>query len=91
MHIRKQQRHRKHMRTKETAFNKAKKKKKIKGGMPSVLYWDSNVSYILEQTGKTRRQHPLSPPPKKPEQLKSTDDKIIYSWSKPEKTGKNSR
>lgn len=34
---------------------------------------------------------PLPSPPPKPEQLKSTDDKIIYSWSKPEKTGKNSR
>lgn len=36
MQIRKQQRHRKHMRTKETAFDK---EKKIKGEMPSALYW----------------------------------------------------
>jgi len=34
---------------------------------------------------------PPSPSPPKPEQLKSTVDKIIYSWSKPEKPEKNSR
>lgn len=50
MQIRKQQRHRKYMRTKETAFTK---QKEDQGRMPSAPYWGSNVTYKLEQTVKT--------------------------------------
>lgn len=40
------ERHRKCMRTKQSAFNT--EKKRVNGGTPSALYQDSSVSYTLE-------------------------------------------
>lgn len=75
------------MRTKETDFNK--EKKKSSEGHPQ-LYTGIAIFCIFLNELEIHEGN-TSSPPKKSEQLKSTDDKIIYSWSKPKKTRKNSR
>lgn len=81
MQIRKQQRHRKYMRTKETAFDK-EKKNQGRDALSSILGIATFHVFLKKlERFQGNTTFPLTSP-QKPKRLKSTDNKLIYSWSK---------
>lgn len=87
MQIRKQQRDTENTWEQKKQLSIRQKKDQGRDALSSIL----GIAMFHVFLNKDMKATPPLPSPQKPEQLKSTDDKIIYSWSKPEKTGKNSR